>query len=205
MAKPLRERKGWVWSTPSSMIPIFIPLPAVVSVRAPERGRADQRRGLVERLRRLAERVVAHGGIDPGDAGELREPGNLGARQLDRERVQDDAVVPAHVRGRERALDAALQRALRRGQAAEVANARRGAQVEPLGARGLRQHAAFGGRLRQRRRRRARRRPRFEARPRRQVRQAQAPPARREEQDPVSGRKWYRRYTCIAARMWRNW
>ena len=134
------------------MIPIFIPLPAVRQVRAPDRGRADQRRGLVERLRRSAERVVAHGGIDPGDAGELREPGNLGARQLDRERVQDDAVVPAHVRGRERALDAALQGALGRGQAAEVANARGGAQVEPVGARGLRQHAAFGGRLRQRRR-----------------------------------------------------
>ncbi len=30
MAKPLGERKGWVWLTPSSMIPIFIPLPAVV-------------------------------------------------------------------------------------------------------------------------------------------------------------------------------
>ena len=121
-------------------------------VRAPDRGRADERRCLVERLRGAAERVVAHGGVDPGDAGELRKPGNLGARQLDRERVQDDAVVPAHGRGRECALDAALQGPLRRGQAAEVADARGRAQVEPVGARGLRQHAAFGGRLRQWRR-----------------------------------------------------
>src|SRR3954447_5746580 len=32
MAKPAGERNGCVWSTPSSMTPIFIPWPAVASV-----------------------------------------------------------------------------------------------------------------------------------------------------------------------------
>ena len=45
-------------------------------VRPPERGRADERRRLVERRAATAKRVVAHGGLDPGDAGELRKPGN---------------------------------------------------------------------------------------------------------------------------------
>ena len=175
-------------------------------VRAPDRGRADERRCLVERLRGAAERVVAHGGVDPGDAGELRKPGKLAARQLDRERVQDDAVVPAHGRGRERALDAALERPLRRGQAAEVADARGRAQVEPAGARGLRQHAAFGGRLRQRRRverdhdlgsRRA---------SRRQVRQsASAASPQRENKTPFQGREMVPALDLNPARMWRNW
>ena len=36
MLNPAGEKNGWVWLTPSSMIPIFIPLPAV-QVRPPQR------------------------------------------------------------------------------------------------------------------------------------------------------------------------
>ena len=151
IAKPFWDRNGCVWLTPSSMIPIFIPLPAVVRFGPQSVGRADQVRRLVQSGSRRAERVVADRRVDARDAREAREAADLRGRQIDGERVQDDAVAPAHVRLRQDAVDAALKRALRRREAAEVAHARRRAQVEPPGARRLRQNAAVGRRIRERR------------------------------------------------------
>ena len=84
------------------MIPIFIPCPRWPGSAPRARSRRSGR-GLVERLRSTAKRVVADGGPDPGDARQLASRPSS-ARQIDRERVQDDAVAPADARGREAAL-----------------------------------------------------------------------------------------------------
>ena len=72
IVKPAGEKNGCVWSTPSSMIPIFIPWPAVARRRAPDLRRADHAGAPVERApvarrsgrrrrRRAARRVLGRG------------------------------------------------------------------------------------------------------------------------------------------------
>ena len=87
--------------------------------RAPERRRADQPRGAVERG------VVRDAWPDPGDAADPREPGDVSCRRDDGEPVDDDGVVPAHVRGRDRALDPRGERPLRGLELMAVGNAPR--------------------------------------------------------------------------------
>ena len=99
---------------PSSMIPILIPWPALESVGAPERRRADLLRAAVEEPR------VADARIDAGDARNGGEPRDLVARDEDGEAVRDDAVAPADLCLRQRGLDPLLERILRRGERAEV-------------------------------------------------------------------------------------
>ena len=82
---------------PSSMIPIFMPLPAVASFGPQSAVRADQGGVSVERRARLAKWRVADGGPDPGDARQPGEPAELG-REDDGQAVQDDAVAPADAR-----------------------------------------------------------------------------------------------------------
>ena len=196
MAKPLGERNGCVWLTPSSMIPIFIPLPAVVRFGPQSVGRADQLRGLVRAWTRSRR---ASGSARRDRPGRLRAasraagPRNSAARP----RARSGRCCSASARSRPAARS-------RSGSAASAA--------PPPGCGGSprwsvcagraswraprpRQRAAVKRRLRQRRRvsvdddlgaRRARG-GRSGNRERRE--------ARREEQDPVSGGKWYRRYT----------
>ena len=123
--KPAGSKKVWVWSRPSSMIPIFIPLPGRRECRPPDRWRADQLRGAVEEL-------VVRDGRPDGRAGHGAQPCELGARDDDGHPVRDDAVMPAGARIRDRLDDARLQRALRGCERAEIRDARRGAQVQAV-------------------------------------------------------------------------
>ena len=79
------------------MIPILIPLPAVLNERrAPELVGADQLRAAVE------QRAVGDVRPDLRDARDVsRQPAELGAGEDDGEPVEDDLVAPGHPRRRE--------------------------------------------------------------------------------------------------------
>ena len=108
------------------------PLARGREVGAPHRGCADQLGTAVE------ERVVRDARVDLRDSRHRREPGDVGARHDDGDPVQDDTVVPADPRVRDRADDAALERALRRRECPEVRDARGRAHVEAATAGGRR-------------------------------------------------------------------
>ncbi len=91
--------------------------------RPPHRRSADELRRAVEEL------VVGHARPD-GRAADRAEARELRPRKDDGDSVEDDAVVPANARARHGVGDARLQRTLRGGEAAEIVDARRRAQVQ---------------------------------------------------------------------------
>ena len=174
-AKPAASKKGWLASSPSSMIadlhpvarrwrgsaPQSLSAPIVCGPRLQRGAGGDARHG-------DAERPVVDARPDLGDARDVRQAAHLGAREDEREAVCDQAVAPADLnagdRGAEVALGGRLRRrelagvgrmAGRRGRAAEGGQARRFQRDDDLRHRhGLcRQPAARhedGGRCRRR-------------------------------------------------------
>ena len=185
--------------------------------RPPDCGCADQLRRAVQ------ERVVGEARPD-GRARHGTKPRELRARDDDGEPVEDDAVAPVHLGARDRSLDPGLELPLRRGERAEVRDARRRAEVEaPVTRRARREPAVAHDGLGERRLRQGHddldERPGGigEGRER-----AAAPAAASSVSDPRSAgrtrakRRRERHGTrglsstgarlhCPSARMWRNW
>ena len=96
-------KNGCDWLTPSSMIPIFTPLPAVGSVGPPQRSSAPISVGTtVETWRRTGPRRVR-----PGSP-RWRRAGAHHAQRARRNAVEDDRVPPADRRGGNAGADASL-------------------------------------------------------------------------------------------------
>ena len=205
MLNPAGEKNGWVWLTPSSMIPIFIPLPAVARF-GPHSAVAPISCGVWF--------SVALSGRARG-SGRTARPWRLPAawragraRTWEvRPRARPGRCCSASGRSRTGSVSrsgsgASAARPRGRGDS----SARRCAQVEPLVARRHRErrgsetsparasgaaerHDDLGARCARQR----------------QAQRARAPPVRREEQDPVSGGEMVPALHLNPARMWRNW